>query len=402
MDKTISIRKNAPAVISGIKCGKFNRYKLEYSSSLPLCCYIIYDFGGENVREVFYLESGENISFSSYIDTYLEGGLADEGEVICLFESITQHSGSITVTDISFSVEDVYAKETYYIENERYRLGIELAWGGGLSYLCDKKCEIDGVENILNCHDTGRLVQQSYYGTSSDPFELGEFMNQKWCYNPVQGGDRGRWKSKLIEARVSENEVYIKCRPRDWGQDGGDTYSYMENIYRLEGDYIHVDNRFTDFSGWEHPENGQELPAFYTVSYFDKYYWYDGDKPWTGDTLSHKDDLPFWPTDWAYCTTRFKDDNDERWAAFVDDNMYGIGLFVPNTCSWCAGRYEHDASKNPKASSCNYIAPERTIKLKCFKPLTYSYLMCCGQLDEIRERFRERKDDITNSSLSEY
>ncbi len=385
----------------------FNRYTVKYTSPIPLELLVEYRLGGSPRRELCYLEAGEDMVFSSFIDTYLDGEVADPGAVNLTARQITFGEAPdfemILLRALTAEAVPVIAKETCFIESDRYRVGVELAWGGGLSYLEDKKCPVAGLGNLLNNHDTGRLVQQSYYGTRSLPFVMGSFMDNKWCYNPVQGGDRGDFKSKLIDCRVGEGEVYIKCRPRDWGQVGGDTYSYMENTYRIDGDCLWVDNRFTDFSGWQHPKsNTQELPAFYTVSYLDNYYFYEGEKPWTGDRLSLRDDLPFWPTDWGRCTFLYDKANTERWAAFADKDGYGLGLYVPEADRWLAGRHAYDGSKDPHAGSTNYIAPTRAIELKCFKPLCYSYLICAGQLDTIRAEFTARKDEIDNSSLVEY
>lgn len=389
---------------AGTPAAPFNRYVLTYSCPVPMRGLITYNLGGASVSEDFFLDAGEDMTFSSYINTYLDGGLADVGEAYVTLSDITipLPEGADVKASVAFEKAEVYARETYYFENERYRVGVELAWGGGLSYILDKKCPVKGLGNLLNHFDTGRLVQQSYYGTGDKPFVRGEFMGNSWVYNPVQGGDRGAFKSKLIEARVSENEVYIKCRPRDWGHAGGVTYSYMENWYRLNGDYLEVDNRFTDYSGWKHPKNSQELPAFYTVSYLGNYYWYEGDKPWTGDTLSCRSDLPFWPDDWAYCTFHYKPENTERWAAFVDDGLYGLGLYTPGTDRWLAGRHAYNGTMDPAGGPTNYIAPTLHIRLQCYKPLTYSYLIVAGQLDDIRAKFTARKDDITNRAMMEY
>ena len=177
--------------------------------------------------------------------------------------------------------------------------------------------------------------------------------------------------------------------------------TYMENWYRLDGDYLVVDNRFVDFSGYEHPTAGQEVPAFYTVSYLNNYYWYDGETPWSDDALSVKRDLPFWPDDWPYCTFMPKAGNTELWSAFVDDNGYGLGLFTPSVHHTIAGRHMYDGSMDPAAASCNYIAPLAIKQIVCFEPITYSYLITAGQLTDIRQAFRERKDDIKNEGLSE-
>lgn len=384
----------------------FNRYTLTYTSPIPLRCTVEYNLSGTPRREFCYLEAGEERTFSSYIDAYLNGEAADPGPVVVTAENITAETPPIpeAIHLLGFAAEQVpvLARQTYFIENQRYRVGVELAWGGGLSCLVDKQCPVPGLDNLLNSADTGRLVQQSYYGTRKPPYVPGEFMGQSWCYNPVQGGDRGNFKSKLIDTRVSEGEIYVKCRPRDWGQNGGDTYSYMENTYRLDGDCLVVDNRFVDFSGWEHPVSSQELPAFYTVSYLANYYYYDGDRPWTGDTLSHRDNLPFWPTDWPACTFPVRPGNTETWAAFVDSSLYGLGLYVPDTDRWLAGRHAFDGSMDPKAGSTNYIAPTRHLRLISFKPLTYSYLICAGSLADIRSQFAARRGDIHNRALLTY
>ena len=396
----MQITKNDTAISLNLT-KPFNRYILSYSATAPLRCTLTYTEAGCVGVEEFFLEAGENMTFSSYTDSYLRGLTADTALGLTA-RTITHEACEFSIADFSVEEAPVLAEKTFYFENERYRVGVELCWGGGLSYLADKQCPVEGLENILNNFDTGRLIQQSYYGTGDPPYVRGEFMSNSWVYNPVQGGDRGNNKSKLIDARVSEGEVYVKCRPRDWGHDGGTTYSYMENRYKLDGDYLVVDNRFVDFSGWEHPKNGQEVPAFYTVSYLNNYYWYDGDKPWADDALSVKSDLPFWPDDWPYCTFIPKAGNTEQWSAFVDDNGYGLGLFTPNIDRTVAGRHMYDASKDPAAPSCNYIAPLKGVKLQCFKPVTYSYLITAGQLSEIRERFKTRKDEIANTEWDEY
>ena len=396
----MQITKN-DAVISLNLTESFNRYTLSYTATTPLRCALTYAEQGHERTEEFFLEAGESMTFSSYMDGYLRHMVADAA-LSMTARTITHEACEFTLHSFTVETVPVLAEKTFYFENERYRVGVELCWGGGLSYLEDKKCPVEGLVNILNNFDTGRLIQQSYYGTGDPPYVRGEFMGNSWVYNPVQGGDRGNHKSKLIDARVSENEVYVKCRPRDWGHDGGTTYSYMENWYKLDGDYLVVDNRFVDFSGWNHPKNGQEVPAFYTVSYLNNYYWYDGDQPWTDGELSVKSDLPFWPDDWPYCTFRPKAGNTETWSAFVDDDGYGLGLYTPNITRTIAGRHAYDGSKDPAAASCNYIAPLKAVKLQCFKPVEYSYLITAGQLSEIRERFKSRKDEISNTAWDNY
>ncbi len=387
-DTTVTLTETAP----------FNQYTLTYSAAAPLRCELVYRIGDAVHTEEFFLDAGEDKRFSSYIDGYLRHETADAAVSLSL-RTISHDEADFTLIDLAFDTVPVLAETTYFFENHRYRVGVELCWGGGLSYLADKACPVDELENLLNYYDTGRLIQQSYYGTGDPPYKCGEFMGNRWSYNPVQGGDRGNHKSKLIETRVGDHEVYVKCRPRDWGHDGGTTYAYMENWYRLDGDCVVVDNRFTDYSGWVHPTRGQEVPAFYTVSYLGNYHWYDGDAPWTDAPLSCKSDLPFWPTDWPYCTFVLKEENSETWSAFTNDAGYGLGLFTPGVRRLLAGRHAYDGSMDPRAGSCGYIAPIANLPIRCFEPIEYRYLLSAGDLSDIRARFKARRNDVTNDTF---
>lgn len=377
----------------------FNRYILTYSADAAVRGHISYRMDGEVAEEEFFLEAGERMTFRSLIDGYLAGKVA-KAPVDVRVEFIKGGS-DIRIHSMQTELVDVYAGDTYYMENERYRVGIELAWGGGLSYLADKQAP-EGLENLLNNFDTGRLVQQSYYGTDQPPFVCGEFMGNKWGYNPVQGGDRTNAKSKLVDLEITEKSVYVKCRPRDWGHEAWYTPSYMENTYAFDGDVVRVDNRFVDFSGWEHPKRGQEVPAFYTISYLGNFWFYDKEKPWTGDELSVRRDLIFWPEDWPRHRFPLPAGDTETWCAWTDDNDWGIGLYVPGVELLVGGRHAYNGTKEPHHAACNYVAPIKSIKLQSFVPLEYSYLIYTGSLGDIRAKFTEKKDFAANEYFENY
>ena len=386
----------------------FNRFSLTYSASAPLHVFVTYhDKRGKALTEDFYLEQGEGV-FSALVHEYLweQSGKEISGISIkpCKGEAAEFALYRVKTETIPVYL-DTTDTSTYYIDNGRFKLGVDLGWGGTINYLEDMTHKQDGLTNLVNKHDTGRLIQQSYYGTGAieGVFEWGSFNDSdKWPYNPVQGGDRGNVASRLIDVQVGENYVYIKSQPMDWGKVGYITPSYMENTYTLEQDFVRVDNRFVDFSGWEHPYTGQELPALYTVSYLDTFVWYNGTKPWTGDTLSVRDDLQFWgdPRYVGDCTYFMRQDNTETWCAWVNtDDDFGIGLYVPNIDRLKAGRYEYDGSMNAEANSTNYVAPYNTMKLVSYEPLEYSYLLTTGTTEQIRATFTAEKDFSDNQSL---
>lgn len=380
---------------------KFNRFTLSYETTEPLRIRIAYTQRGRAVETEYFLDAGEG-SFSGLVDNFLR---SVKGQQITAMrvETCTGKPADFTLSGMTTQVMEV-PSASLYLENRRFKLGIDLGWGGTVNYLEDKSCPIPGVTNLVNRYDTGRLIQQSYYGTNGVPgqYEPGVSFDSHWAYNPVQGGDQYNNPSRLVDLVITEQSVYIKTQPRDWSLNNQLTPSYMESTYTLERDHIRVDNRFTDYSGWEHPFRDQELPALYTISYLDKFVWYGGSKPWTGDTLSARDDLGFWggvPGSTAY----MREDNTETWCAWVSSREnYGIGLYVPNVDQLKAGRYEYDGSQSDRAPSTNYVAPINVLQMVSFSPITYSYMLTAGTTESIRATFTKHKDFADNISLHEH
>lgn len=145
---------------------KFNRMTFVYSSEQPLYVCAEYRAGILKKRDDFYFVAGNEKTFSGLLSGYLKDKKATE------LRSLTVRAlgGETTFRLHSVSTEliTVYSKDTYYLENQRYKLGVRLGWGGGINYIEDKGCPVGGLKNLINDHDTGRLVQQSYYGTAGN------------------------------------------------------------------------------------------------------------------------------------------------------------------------------------------------------------------------------------------
>lgn len=386
---------------AGTFAKNFNRYTICYESSKPLKGTIAYNLNGKSKKESFFLEKGKN-TFNCLIESYLKGSKANGINYIS-FESCSGGKTNLVVCDVLCEDYEVYTNDTYYVENARYKVGIRLLWGGGISYISDSQNTVKDLSNLVNQADEGRLIQQSYYGTGgNNEYKPGEFNNSVWAYNPVQGGDKYRNHSRIIDIVVEDFSVYIKAQPQDWSLDNKLTPSYMENSYTIYENYIRVDNKFVDFSGWEHRYAHQELPAFYTVSYLNTFTWYDGSSPWQDDELTSRSDLKFWgdPKYAGDCRMPIKVSNTETWCAWTNKkDDYGIGIYVPNVDTFLAGKNAYNASKDAANGACNYVAPINTMKMVSFSPIEYSYIMTTGSLDEIREVFKANKDFATNESL---
>ena len=374
----------------------FNRFDLEYELSAPVRGVIAYTIDDAAYTEEFYLSETQT-TFSQLIDLYLNKKTAVSLQRITI-EPLVEGPCTFQLKSAALAVQPVESS-VITIENDRYVLGIKVSMGGAISQLEDKKSPRDDIENLLNNHDTGRLIQQSYYGVASHPeYENGRYMGNVWPYNPVQGGDLYNHRSKIVAISRAENSVTVVSRPLDWGKKDSLTYAYYTNTYTLQGDLIRVDNTVIDFSGFPNPVTTQELPAFYTISALKNFVYYSGGKSWTGDSLTYKTDLGFWGTDPA-CSLGLSPDNTEIWCAWVDENDYGVGLFTPNVEWLKAGRYQYNGSTHSKADATNYVAPVSNLALIPYKPICYSYLIGAGTVDELRAAFTANKDFAENADL---
>ena len=379
---------------------RFTRFTITYASATPVKVWLFFTERGKDTEEYYFLDAGEG-TFSGLNPNFLKGNTARKITKLRV-ESLTDDPAVFTLAGLVTENMEKPAG-TVYVENGRFKLGVDLSWGGAVSYLADKSCSVDGLTNLVNKHDTGRLIQQSFYGVQqNEEYTPGISFDVTWRYNPVQGGDQYGNASRLIDVVITETSIYIKAQPQDWALNNALTPSYMENTYTLYDDRVQVDNRFTDYSGWEHPFSGQELPAFYTVSYLDTFVWYNGEDSWTGDTLSSKGNLPFWGDYAGECTFTLREKNTETWCAWISSaDDYGLGVYAPNIDQLKAGRYNYDGSKSDVADSTGYVAPINILKMVSFEALEYSYLLTAGTTAEIRKVFTEYKDFTDNASLHE-
>lgn len=411
----------------------FNRYEITYSSDAYVRGEM--DLGG--VVEEFFLEPGDNVTFSCYIDGFLAGTTRTTVTSI-KFTPLDKETMSFALTDITLSSATSLgdSEGMIYLDGSSYKIGIDLDWGGALTYLEDKTnsvyssvkkygtktTEVDFKSkvstssitystsknvNLINDHDTGRLVQQSYYGTGSYPYEPGMYGEAVWNYNPVQGGNLYNEASKIVDVRVSENEIYIKCRPLDWAKQATDiTPSYMEAWYTLEDGMMRATCRFVDFSGYPSVTTTQELPAFYCVEPLNDFVYFSGGEAWSdSNTQITRADLGFWgtATDQDFICN-------ENWAAFKGDDAdsFAIGIYCPGQTVFHTGVYyggdgETRCSTTDPAGEdpTSYIGVVDTLHFQSFDPISYCYYIKTGDITTIRDSFKsvaQTEEDICNAT----
>lgn len=396
----------------GIKTDIFNYFGIRYSSDAYMKGIITYSGKGALLSEEFFLEPGADVQFFSFIDGYLEKAKMNRIYTLEFF-SLDKAQSDFTLSGVGVFNREVLSNEIY-IENDEHKLGVTLNWGGALSYLEDKNSSVeavivDGVTkvdsdasgrygvraksksvNLINADDTGRLIQQSYYGTGDcEQYTGGVFMDTKWNYNPVQGGNQYNDAAKIVDVRINADSIYIKCRPLDWAKAKEDIAPcYMEATYSLSKGLVRAQCRFVDFSGYPQADATQECPAFYCVEPLNRFVYYGGDAPWTGDkALSYENDLIFWP-DAGYPNFY----STENWAAFTGefDDSFSIGVYTPKNLPFLAGVFSRgDCSTSDPAteSPTSYIAAVDRYNFRSFNPTSYEFYLSTGTVSEIRSNF---------------
>ncbi len=408
----------------------FNRYELTYYSNAYVKGTLnTVATDGTTVSEEFFLEPSDNGSFVSYIDGFLES-IKYTNIATIKFEVLDKEFGTFELYTVDTILVGVPTDNMQYQQDDTHKVGIDLSKGGSLTYLEELSGDVvavaygEGVAaevdyesmitdtsgtviregiNLINRHDPGRYVQQSYYGTREDPYVTGDYNGVTWNYNPVQGGNYQFESSKIIEYRITTNQIYVKTRPLDWGKysdefanskdgdytdnngngqwdDGelmldpkyGDDYitdSYMEAWYVFEDDTVKTYCRFVDYSGYPSATTTQELPAFYCVEPLNTFAYYNGTTVWEEEAnydYANKavkiNEPDFWGVSADYNNMLIANggtavnpsvNSQENWAAFMASdnvNSFGIGIYSAGVTNFHYGTYPQ-IYEDPKAGS---------------------------------------------------
>ncbi|MDY8138105.1 T9SS type A sorting domain-containing protein [Aquimarina sp. 2201CG5-10] len=261
------------------------------------------------------------------------------------------------------------------INNGIIKLKLDLTSGGAISYLSDA----NNNYNVVNIHDKGRYIQQSYYnGQHLDRRAEGQHPNfSPWNWNPIQAGDIYGNRSQVITYRRNANELYVKNRPMLWDMNNSPCECYFETWVTFSGTAAHVKNKLTVFRTdnlWQTRPYHQELPALYTVGDLYKLYTYRGSAPWTNDGLSRINNSG---PPWAYWNTN------ESWAALVNNNNWGVGIYNPIS-TYFVGGFSGSPGGGPYDNPTGYFSPLITKALSKNGTFQYEYDLILGNLNDIR------------------
>lgn len=265
-------------------------------------------------------------------------------------------------------------------DNGTLKVKFDLTRGGAISYI-----SLSGsTRNLVNIHDEGRYIQQSYYaGKNVDRKAEGQSPKwSPWCWNPIQVGDEFKNRAKILDYKQSSDTLYVKCIPMQWDMNNRPAEAIMEQLTVLKGNALKIHCKLTchrtDTIYGEGNLNDQELPAVYPISALSKLYAYTGAKPFSNDTISNLQVKFLQDSFWGKYP-----DVTEHWMAFVDSSNWGMGVYNP-ICDYFIAGMAGKPGYESKDGSTSYIAPVSKAVLNKNSIYEYDYYIIIGSVEEIR------------------
>jgi hypothetical protein len=262
------------------------------------------------------------------------------------------------------------ATSDFELKSSAMQVGFSRAMGGAIVHV-----SVPGGPNLVNVHDPGRLVQQSYYAGAVVERAAHHPAWKKWSWNPIQGGDAfnftpgcttfeqlddGRFHSETTGLNWPGRSERLRSTIRQWAR--------FESPDVLEVTCEFVSDREPDDTWGEEPRpRHQELPAAYFVADLSRLVTYRDGKP----------------VEFAHKMWNYAEPIPERWAACVDDSGKGIGVYSPLSTQANIGKSGEGAG-GPTAATTMHIAP---IVTRSFKPqdrMSYTYYLIVGDVETIR------------------
>lgn len=275
------------------------------------------------------------------------------------------------------------SKKASMIDNGVIRVGIDLSHGGSISYIADSKT----LQNIVNTHDLGRFIGQSYY-SGPKPYGHSNPKWPDWPWNPVSGGDVYGHPGNILEYTNDGKTLYVKVRPMQWALNSVECKCTFETWISLDGSAVHVRNRLVNSRSdqTQYPEFNQELPAVYTIGSLYRIVTYTGSHPFTHDALTWIKPLP---PPWGHWTAT------ENWAALVNDQSWGLGVFHENVTHFIGGFSGNLGMGDSSSSNTGYLSPISREVIGPNAVFEYKYDLIVGNVETIRNYVYAHRSDAS-------
>ena len=259
-----------------------------------------------------------------------------------------------------------------FLSNNEIKVGIKKTAGGAIGWLS----EANSDRNLINHHDQGRLIQQSYYGHQDGSM----WADKPWRWNPVQGGGYQGQQAKILELQADDDSLFVKTLPKHWASGVDLPEVIFEQTITLAGPVVKIQYHMVYTGTVKHPVHDQEIPAVFLDRSLSTLVFYDGNEPFMSAPLRRIE--PGFPNERYRCS--------EHWVAYVEDGDNGVGVAVPQADEFTC--YRFGAADSPGA--CSYFAPLVRFAIEPEFEFEYVCFVTIGPLEQIRDRFvRLQSDD---------
>jgi hypothetical protein len=251
------------------------------------------------------------------------------------------------------------------------RVGANLSWGGAI-------VEISHAgHNLVDDHDTGRLIQASLYD------QLDRYTAHyapDWGWNPVQGGDKHNHGSRVVSYTNDGRNMYVKTVMLQWnpGDKGGGVDRGVESDVTLETWITldpavpeHITVRYRAGTSGMRREGNHEFPALFAAPWLNRFVTYQDYSPWTGGRISE-------PTFSDFPNIAELHNLTEYWGAWVNEHDFGLAMYFP--------QHNRGTSVNtyriPRVT--NYLRPGMFESISQNQPIDITFHLIIGDLKDFR------------------
>ena len=292
---------------------------------------------------------------------------------LCLFALVS------LATPLASARQEFDPSQLEFIDNGTIKLGISKDLGGAITYISKSGSD----ENVINNFDWGRQIQMSFFSGPVPYHEAGQKPKDHWKHigwNPIQAGDDHGNGSKITKLTKKDGSLYVKCIPMQWPLNNLPGECTYESYIVLKGNTAEVRSRLVNARSdkTQYPGRHQELPAVYTNGPYYRLMTYRGDKPFTGGEVVRIPKKQGGGFPWNYWLAT------ENWAALVNDDNWGLGIYKPNNALFIGGFAGKEGKGATNDNPTGYIAPLQTEILDHNITYEYRYTLILGSLNEIR------------------
>jgi hypothetical protein len=299
------------------------------------------------------------------------------------FAACNSHKDAKSETKATKHIHSIAGDSLIFIKNADIEVAINLNRGGAITYVADPA----NNKNLVNNYDMGRQIQMSFYAYPVPFTPDGKKPFKAWKglgWNPIQVGDAAGNRSKVLDYKKTDNSLYVKTRPMQWPLHNRPCQCTFEEWIKLDNNTVKVTSQLNNAreDTKQYPARPQELPAVYTNGAYHNIVTYKGTDPFENDKIYQFPNKPAPP--WSSWLAT------EHWAATLNDNNWGLGIWEPEITQFSGGFAEKpkdisDSSSEPThAFSTAYISPHYTEILDHNIVYRYKYVLILGTLKQIR------------------